>query len=195
MLCLRQEIGSDKVRISGLIGHDLHLRRARRHINRHLFQADPLLSCRHILIAWAEDLIDFRNGLRAISHRRNRLDTTCFEYFIYACHLCRIQHSRMHLSCCLIRRGTEHDLPTASDTRRHRQHQYGGKQRSRSSWDIEAHLLNRHRLLPATNTRCRLHLHTLKTLCRMETLNVGFRTLNRSFQFLRNGLIGLRHLL
>ena len=170
---LAQQIRSYKYRICRFIRQYFHFRRTGRHINRHITQTDQLFRCRHILVSRTEYLVNLRHAFRSVSHRSNSLHAACLEYPAHPCHLCSKKNSRMHPSF-FIRWCAKHNLLTTRNLCRHSQHQHSREQRSCSSGNIQSHLFNSHRLLPARHARHGFHLLALKALCSMESLYILF---------------------
>ena len=193
MFRLRKEICGNKSRIGRCICHNLHLRRACRHINCHVAQADQLFGCSYILITGPEYLIDLRHRLRPVSHGRNRLTTAYFEYATDARHLRSKQNRRMHTPFPIGRRA-KHNLPTTGNPRRNCQHQNGREQRSRPARNIQSDLLYRNRFLPTNDTRSCFHLTRNKTLRGMKRFDIHLCLANRLLQIVRQQCFRFAHL-
>ncbi len=80
VLGLRQQIGRNEIRVSGVIGNDQDLRRTGGHVDGHPVPAGHLLGHRHVLVAGAEDLVYGRHGFGAEGEGGNGLRATDFDY-------------------------------------------------------------------------------------------------------------------
>ena len=93
-----------------------------------------------------------------------------------ASHSCRNEDGRIHLPFA-VGRCAEHDVAASGYLCRRSQHQHGAEKRRRTARDVETHLLNGDRLLPAHHTRSSLHLLALKLLRGMKLLDIGMSKL------------------
>ena len=84
----------------------------------------------------------------------------------------------------LARRSTEHNLLTSCNLCRNSQHQYSGKEWSRSTGDIQPHFLYGNSFLPTSNSRLSLYPFAFKALRRMECLYILLCQPDGLFQFL-----------
>ena len=135
MFSLTQQVGSNKLHITVLIGDDAYLGRACRHVYGYIMKADLLLGRHDILIARTENLINLRHRLCTVSHGTDSLNATSLEDFVYACYLRGDKYCWVELPVATWRRA-EYYLRTSCNLSRGGKHQNGGEQRCRSSGDV-----------------------------------------------------------
>ncbi len=136
---LRQQVRGDEVRIGRLIGDHQHFRRAGRQVERRAVGVggDQLLGRRHPAVAGSEDLVDLGDGCGAIGHRRDRLRAADLEDCVDAAQLRRDQHARIGAAVAA-RRRAQHPLRAAGESRRHRQHDRGRRERRGAGRHVQA---------------------------------------------------------
>ena len=119
---LREKIHRNPVRIAGTVGDDEDFRGTGHHVDADDAE-NTTLGRRHVGIAGADDLVDLRHRLRAISQRPDRLRPAHGEYAIDAGQTGRRQHQRVLFAA---RRRHDHDqFLDAGHLGRNRVHQYG----------------------------------------------------------------------
>ena len=190
MFCLRQKVGSDKLGIGGIVGYHAYLRRACGHVDTHIVDADLLLGSHHILVAWAEYLVDLGDALCAIGHRADSLNTAGLEDLAHTgyprCH----QDGGIHLAFAT-RGRAKHNLLTTGYLGGCGQHQDSREEWGSATWDIESHLFDRYALLPAGHTGSCLHLLGVETLRLVEGLDIVVGQLDGFLQILAHQFPGL----
>ena len=189
VLGLREEIGSDELRIGGEVGDNLDLRGTGGHVYRHVAEAHPLLGGGYILVARPEYLIYFRDRLGPVGHGRNRLAPAYLADEVHASHLRGEEDGGMHFPV-LSRRRTKDYLATPGNLRRNGKHQDCGEERSRPARNVQAYFLDRHGLLPADYARGGLDLLPRETLGGVEGADIRGGTADGILQRIRHEAIG-----
>ena len=193
MLGLAQQVGCHKDRIGRLVRQDLHFRRTGRHVDGHIAQADQLLGGGDVLIARAEYLVHTRHTLRSIRHGTNGLHASGLEDTAHTGHAGGEKNGGMHLSV-LARRGAQDDFLTAGYLCGNGQHQYRAEQGSRTTGDVQSHLLDGNRFLPAGYARLGLYPLAFKPLGSMKGLDILLGQADSCFQVLPYQALRLQHL-
>ena len=116
MLCLGDDFAGYRARVAARVANHQQLARTRWRVDPHI-SADLELRLGHVRVAGPDDSVDARNGLRAVSHRRNGARAAEREDAIYSGNLARGENDRRRISVAL-RRRAQHDLPHTGNPRR-----------------------------------------------------------------------------
>jgi hypothetical protein len=144
VLGLRKEVHRHPVGVGLTIADDQYLRRAGDHVDADDAE-DAALGRGDVGVAGADDLVDLRNGLRAIGQCRDRLRAADGEYAVDAGQRCGSQYQRVLLAR---RRRYDHDqFADAGDARRNGVHQHRRRVRGLAAGHVEADAVERRDLL------------------------------------------------
>ena len=172
MLGLRQKVGSDKGRTTGLVGNDTHFAGTGRHVDGHVVKADLLLGSHHILIARSEYLVNLRHGFRSVGHCAYSLNSANLKDGTHAGNMGSGQNSGIHLSLA-VRRGAKHNLTASCNLGRRCQHENGGKERSRATGHIKSYFLDGNAALTTFHPRTGFDFDAGELLSLVESGNVA----------------------
>ena len=158
VLGLRKQVGGHEIRRCAAVGNDQHFRRTGWHVNCRAVKtlADLALGFGHKGIARAKNLVNLRDGLCAKGQRGNGLRTAHVKHLLHAAQFRGVKDLVGNR-----RWRAEHHFLTPGDTRRGRQHEYGGKQWGRAARDIKADRRNRARHLLAAHAGQGFHINGL----------------------------------
>ena len=145
MLCLREQVGGDPLRVRAAVRHAAHFRRPGDHVDAYGAK-DQTLCHSDEGIARADDLKYRLHGFRAIGQHSDALGAADFIDFLYTGHVGSGEDVWIHLAIFPWRRRHSHRR-TAGYQGRHRVHEHRGRIGRAAAGHIHAHALDREKLL------------------------------------------------